>query len=217
MNLPQVAFNIIVEMREKYDKLAVGGDVERRQLTYKIAQTICARLGPLWGTKSQSSHHPQSKDSIAYLKTTRSMDIWDWQNGTDRSVQVYPSSPPTYPDVAGQFFIKVFPLDWLRSGLPLPTDSPSTPSPTTPSPRDDDDAEKIAWEVFNDKMMDELRKVIATTRADCARIEAGVKLLLGHAIGQQEKLDVIKARQNDPLKSSGWPTIVLRRVDKDEG
>lgn len=133
--LPQRAYDVMVGLRARNLDLAHGDDDQRRQLTRMIAEQLAHDLGPRWGTKSTSEGAPQTKDGIAYRLDTGRIDIWDWQNGGTRDVQVRPGQAATYPNEA-QHFIAVEPVDHLNAG-PTPNPSPPEPPPPTPPPTDD--------------------------------------------------------------------------------
>lgn len=138
MNFPQKAYDNVVALYEK-DKLlgnaalAKGDDRARRQLTRMIAEQNCFDLGPDWGTKSTSSNADQSKDGIAFRTGPGSMDVWDWQNGTTREVQVNAGDKPDYPNITDQFFIQVNPFNHLAK-VPgeVPDDDPGDIPGDTP-------------------------------------------------------------------------------------
>lgn len=122
MNLPQEVFDAIVALHARHPDLSNGNDDQRRQLTRMMAEQSAFIMGLAWGTKAQSPTHPQSKDQIAHRISPTEFDVWDWQNGTTREVQVHPNSPPN-ERVTGQFFIAVSPINHLGS-TPIPTPPP---------------------------------------------------------------------------------------------
>jgi hypothetical protein len=132
MNLPARADEVIKTLYSQNKSLANGTEDDRRTLTRMMAEQICFDLGKVWGTKASSSQAPPSKDGIAYKISTGVMDVFDWQNGTTREPQTYPGMAPQYPNVTGQYFIEVTPVDHLGGGG------------STPTPPDNDLEERVA-------------------------------------------------------------------------
>lgn len=132
MNLPARAAAIIQQLWLLNVDLSNGDDDQRRALSKKIGEQVAFELGPQWGLKARWEGAPQSKDALAYNPTaTRGMaviDVWDWQNGATRQVQVSAGSPPTYPAITAWFTV-VTPVNHL--GTPTP-DLPPPPPVVTP-------------------------------------------------------------------------------------
>lgn len=133
MNLPARVDEIIRTLYEQNLKLANGSEDDRRTLTRMIAEQNCYELGLAWGTKATSSQAPQSKDAVAYRLAPGLMDVWDWQNGTTRQPQTHPGKPPDYPNLSGQYFIEVSPVNHL-GGVVTP-EPPVTPVEPPPPPK----------------------------------------------------------------------------------
>lgn len=141
MNLPSRIVEIVNTLYERNIPLAQGSDDQRRILTRWIAEQCCFEFNNDWGTKAQSVNHPQSKDAIAFRLISGAMDVWDWQNGSTRQPQVTPNQPPNYPNLFGQFFIQVLPIDHI--GVIVAPPVPPTNPPTNP-PNDNEVLEAIA-------------------------------------------------------------------------
>ena len=137
------------------------------------------------------------------------MDIWDWQNGRDRSVQVRPGSAPFYADVRDQFFIAVEPIDHLAI----------VPGPTPDQPE--------TWEELVLSKIEKLVRQIETrilesrARQDemlamISRTEAEVRTVINSLYETHVKLAMIKDRQDNTIEGNGpfGIKLVLRRTDR---
>lgn len=167
MNFPQKAYDDVVALYEKNKTLANGSEDDRRQLTKMIAEQISYDLGRDWGTKSTSSSGPQSKDAIANRIGPGSMDIWDWQNGTNRGVQVKAGDAPDYPNVVNQFFIQVNPFNHLAE---VPGEVPDDDNP--PGPGDEDEPGHEA--VLLMQILSAVSELITETRLQTATFKTGL-------------------------------------------
>jgi hypothetical protein len=94
------------------------------------------------------------------------MDIWDWQNGTNRGVQVKAGDAPNYPNTTGQFFIQVSPFNHL--GISVPEDPPEDP-PDNP-PGDEPPAEALLLM----QILSVLSELVTETKLQTATFKNGL-------------------------------------------
>lgn len=113
-DFPSRAQDIVVTLYQSHKDLASGDDDQRRSLTKLMAEQIRFELGPEWGTKSAGVGRPQSKDSIARLTNGRLFGC-DWQNGGSRE----PFGTIGCPEIPGQIFIPVDPINHLTQAPPV--------------------------------------------------------------------------------------------------
>lgn len=128
-DFPSRAQDIVVTLYQQHKDLASGDDDQRRSLTKLMAEQIRFELGPEWGTKSAGTGRPQSKDSIARL-TNGHLFGCDWQNGGSRE----PFGTIGCPEIPGQIFIPVDPVNHLTQAPPVVAPPPVV---VTPPPASD--------------------------------------------------------------------------------
>ena len=112
--LTQRQVEICQIFNSKFPVLSKGSDGDRRILTEMIVKQIAFEFGITWGLKSRSVNDSISKDTIAH-NTPSGIEVWDWQNGTTRDVQVTPGQSPNEILTTGAVFIPVTPENVLNT------------------------------------------------------------------------------------------------------
>jgi len=122
---------ILDRLFAKHQNLALGSDDDRRALTKMMAEQFAFTFGPRWGTKRAAG--PQSKDTLALLLSDGAFDMWDWQNGSTKQIQVQDGAAPTFQHVADQVFISVTPVNHLGEPEQPDDAEPDEDEPTNPT------------------------------------------------------------------------------------
>ena len=122
---------ILDRLYAQHQDWAKGSDDDRRALTKMMAEQFAFTFGPRWGTKRAAG--PQSKDTLALLLDDGAFDMWDWQNGSTKAIQVQDGAAPTFQHVADQVFLSVTPTNHLGMTPPPPPDDNDADGPINPT------------------------------------------------------------------------------------